>query len=90
LIRAAGDVAVEEKAEFVTKRTIITLKRLHRSLEQQMSDKFIEKRRNMKSLLLAARSRRVNGLAVIGSGVNYSGIVLPIEAEVILVEKRIR
>jgi len=25
---------------------------------------------------------RVNGLAVIGSGVNYSGIVLPIEAEV--------
>jgi len=83
LIRAAGDVAVEEKAEFVTTKHIITAKKIARSLEQQMSDKFIERKKEYEVIVVSGKKvGRVNGLAVIGSGVNYSGIVLPIEAEV--------
>ena len=83
LIRAAGDVAVEEKAEFVTKDHIIKARKIARSLEQQMSDKFIERKKEYEVIVVTGKKiGRVNGLAVIGSGVNYSGIVLPIEAEV--------
>ncbi len=83
LIRAAGDVAAENKAEFVTKEHIITAKKIARSLEQQMSDKFIERKKEYEVIVVSGKIvGRVNGLAVIGSGVNYSGIVLPIEAEV--------
>ena len=83
LIRAAGDVATEEKAEFVTKDHIVTAKKIARSLEQQMSDKFIERKKEYEVIVVKGKIvGRVNGLAVIGSGVNYSGIVLPIEAEV--------
>lgn len=83
LIRAAGDVAIEEKAEFVTKNHIIKAKKIARSLEQQMSDKFIERKKEYEVIVVSGKKvGRVNGLAVIGSGANYSGIVLPIEAEV--------
>ncbi len=83
LIRAAGDVAVEEKAEFVTKKHIVTARKIARSLEQQMSDKFIERKKEYEVIVVSGKKvGRVNGLAVIGSGTNYSGIVLPIEAEV--------
>ncbi|MGV8086857.1 MAG: ATP-dependent protease LonB [Candidatus Woesearchaeota archaeon] len=83
LVRAAGDVAVEEKAEFVSKQHIITAKKIARSLEQQMSDKFIERKKEYEVIVVKGKIiGRVNGLAVIGSGTNYSGIVLPIEAEV--------
>ncbi|MGV8141193.1 MAG: ATP-dependent protease LonB [Candidatus Woesearchaeota archaeon] len=83
LIRAAGDVASEEKAEFVTKTHIIKAKKIARSLEQQMSDKFIERKKEYEVIVVSGKKvGRVNGLAVIGGGANYSGIVLPIEAEV--------
>jgi Lon-like ATP-dependent protease len=83
LVRAAGDVASEEKAEFVTKKHIIKAKKIARSLEQQMSDKFIERKKEYEVIIIKGKKvGRVNGLAVIGGGVNYSGIVLPIEAEV--------
>jgi Lon-like ATP-dependent protease len=83
LVRAAGDVAVEEKAEFVSKKHIIKAKKIARSLEQQMSDKFIERKKEYEVIIIQGKKiGRVNGLAVIGGGANYSGIVLPIEAEV--------
>ncbi|MEM4638180.1 MAG: ATP-dependent protease LonB [Candidatus Woesearchaeota archaeon] len=83
LIRAAGDVALEENAEYVTKEHIIKAKKIARSLEQQISDKFIERKKEYEVIITKGKKiGRVNGLAVIGSGVNYSGIVLPIEAEV--------
>lgn len=83
LIRAAGDVAVEEEAEYVNKNHIIKAKKIARSLEQQMSDKFIERKKEYEVIIVTGKKvGRVNGLAVIGSGINYSGIVLPIEAEV--------
>lgn len=83
LIRAAGDVAMEEKADFVTKDHIIKAKKIARTLEQQMSDKFIERKKEYEVIVITGKKvGRVNGLAVMGSGGNYSGIILPIEAEV--------
>ena len=83
LVRAAGDVAVDEKAEYVTRDHIIKAKKIARNLEQQISDKFIERKKEYAVILTTGkRIGRVNGLAVIGSGINFSGIVLPIEAEV--------
>jgi len=77
LIRAAGDVAVEDKAEFVTKAHIIRARKIARSLEQQMSDKYTERKKEYEVIVVKGKKvGRVNGLAVIGSGVNYSGIVL--------------
>ena len=83
LVRAAGDVAVEDRAEFVTKDHIIRAKKIARTLEQQISDKFIERKKEYEVIIVTGKKvGRVNGLAVIGSGINYSGIVLHIEAEV--------
>jgi Lon-like ATP-dependent protease len=83
LIRAAGDVAMEEKADFVTKAHIIKAKKIARTLEQQISDKFIERKKEYEVIVVTGRKvGRVNGLAVMGTGMNFSGIVLPIEAEV--------
>ncbi len=83
LIRAAGDVAVEEGAKLVEKQHIIKAKRIARSLEEQIADKYIERKKEYDVIVTQGkRIGRVNGLAVIGSGSTYSGIILPIESEV--------
>lgn len=83
LIRAAGDVAVEERAKFVEKKHILKAKTIARSLEEQIADKYIERKKEYDVIVTTGRRvGRVNGLAVIGSGSTYSGIILPIEAEV--------
>ncbi len=83
LIRAAGDVAREYQAEFVSKDHIVQARKIARPLEQQISDKFIERKKEYEVIVVTGKKiGRVNGLAVIGAGINYSGIVLPIEAEV--------
>ena len=83
LIRAAGDIAIEEKAKLVTKEHYITAKKIARPLEQQIADKFIEQKREYEVIITeGTQVGRVNGLAVIGGGGTYSGIILPIEAAV--------
>jgi len=83
LIRAAGDVAVEEGAKVVEKKHIIKAKTIARSLEEQIADKYIERKKEYDVIVTKGRRiGRVNGLAVIGSGSTYSGIILPIESEV--------
>jgi len=83
LIRAAGDVAVEEGAKVVEKKHILKAKTIARSLEEQIADKYIERKKEYDVIVTTGRRvGRVNGLAVIGSGSTYSGIILPIEAEV--------
>jgi Lon-like ATP-dependent protease len=83
LVRASGDIAVESGAAFVDREHIMRAKKIARTLEQQISDKFIERKKEYEVILTTGKKiGRVNGLAVIGSGINYSGIVLPIEAEV--------
>lgn len=83
LIRAAGDLAREEKAEYVTELHIKKAKLWARPLEQQIADKYIERKKEYEVIMTSGvRVGRVNGLAVLGSGSAYSGILLPIEAEV--------
>jgi ATP-dependent Lon protease len=83
LVRAAGDMAMEEKSKLVEPRHIHLAKVLSRTLEHQMADRFIERKKEYAVIMTqGARVGRVNGLAVMGSGSNFSGIVLPIQAAV--------
>jgi len=83
LIRAAGDLALEENAEFVTPDHVERAKSSARTLEQQMADKFIEQKKEYNVIITTGKKvGRVNGLAVMGSGGSYSGIILPIESQV--------
>ena len=83
LVRAAGDLAKEEGAKLVMKKHIIGAKKIARTLEQQIADRYIEQKKEYEVIITHGKKiGRVNGLAVIGSGAAYSGIILPIEAEV--------
>ena len=84
LVRAAGDLAREENAGIVTNQHVTRAKKLARNLEQQMSDKYIERKKEYEIIKIKGEIEgRVNGLAVIGSDAfSMSGLVLPIEAEV--------
>ena len=83
LVRAAGDIAKERKALYVLKEHVETAKLLARPLEQQIADQFIERKKEYDVIVTSGQQvGRVNGLAVIGGGSAYSGILLPIEAEV--------
>lgn len=83
IIRAAGDVALAEKAKLVEPKHIAQALRIARPLEQQIADQFIERKKEYEVIVTEGkRVGRVNGLAVIGSGGTYSGIILPIEAQV--------
>ena len=83
LIRAAGDLASEQKSALVTEKHVKDAKNLARTLEQQIADKYIEQKKEYEVIVTTGeRVGRVNGLAVIGVTPPYSGIILPIEAEV--------
>ncbi len=83
LIRAAGDLALEEKSEFVNLSQVIRAKELAKTLEHQLADKYIENKRKYEIIITkGTQIGRVNGLAVMGSDSSYSGIVLPIESEI--------
>jgi len=79
LIRVAGDVARSENAPLANFRHVIEAKRMARSVEQQITDQYLERRRDYNMFKSAGEEiGRVNGLAVMAD----SGIVLPIMAEV--------
>jgi len=83
LVRAAGDIAVEDNAKFVEPKHILEAKKVFRTLEQQIADKYIEAKKKYDVIVTqGTRVGRVNGLAVLGSESAFSGIVLPIESEV--------
>ena len=83
LIRAAGDIALEQKARLVDAAHVAEAKKIARTLEQQLADKFIERKKEYDIIVTEGKQvGRVNGLAVIGGGGSYSGIILPIESEV--------
>ena len=86
LIRAAGDVAVEKNASIVTKDFVLEAKATARSLEQQIADRYIESSKSYAMFKTEGEEvGMVNGLAAMNASSNmseYSGIVLPIVAEV--------
>src|SRR3990172_2193189 len=83
LVRAAGDLAQEEGVKVVDAAHVLKAKNLARTLEQQIADKYIEKRKEYEVIrTTGAAIGRVNGLAVVGTQTASAGIVMPIEAEV--------
>jgi len=83
LIRAAGDLAKEQNSKLVEKKHIVDAKKIARTLEKQLADKYIEKKKEYAVIVTEGKKvGRVNGLAVIGGEDAYSGIILPIEAQV--------
>ena len=86
LIRVAGDIANSEGATVVTPAHVSRAKRASRSLEQQIADRYIERRREYRMFNTeGAAVGMVNGLAAINAQTGmaeFSGIVLPIVAEV--------
>lgn len=84
LIRAAGDIAKEEKSKFVERKHVLAGKKVARTLEQQLSDKIIERRKEYEFIrTTGTQVGRVNGLAVMGGDTAiYSGMILPIESQV--------
>jgi len=79
LVRAAGDIAKGEHSDSVTLEHVIGAKKLARTLEQQIADRYIVQRKKY-SVFNSEGSEigRVNRLAIIG---DRSGILLPIAAE---------
>ncbi len=83
IVRAAGDIAVEENSQIVLPKHVYKALGIARSLEKQLADRYIEQKKDYEVITIkGSRIGRVNGLAVVGTRESYSGIVLPIEAEV--------
>ena len=80
LVRVAGDIARAEDKEFTEREDVLQAKRRSRSIEQQLADNYIERRKDYELTVNEGDVvGRVNGLAVMGED---SGIVLPVMAEV--------
>ncbi|MBN2880729.1 ATP-dependent protease LonB [Candidatus Woesearchaeota archaeon] len=85
IVRAAGDMALEQNDKYVTKDHILKAKTYARPLEQQLADKMIERKKEYEIIITKGNViGRVNGLAVMGTAGLLSGIILPIEASVSL------
>ena len=84
IVRAAGDLAMERGDKLVMRQHVIDAKKVARTLEQQLSDKIIERRKEYEVIRIkGTQVGRVNGLAVMGGETAiYSGIILPIESQV--------
>lgn len=86
LIRVAGDIAQEQAAPLVSAKHVLDAKRIARSLEQQVADRMIERGKEYQMITTHGTGvGMVNGLAVLVGDTalaEFSGIVLPIAAEV--------
>ncbi len=84
LIRAAGDLAKKKGAKLVEPEHIEGAKKIARTLEKQLADQIIERRKEYEVIITSGNKvGRVNGLAVMGGETAiYSGIILPIESQV--------
>ncbi|MFA4982761.1 MAG: ATP-dependent protease LonB [Candidatus Micrarchaeia archaeon] len=81
LVRAAGDIANEEKAEYVTADHVVRARGVAQTIEQQMGKRFVESRKDYQVFLSDGSSiGKVNGLAVLGE--SSAGLIMPIVAEV--------
>lgn len=86
LVRVAGDLAKEEGAEVADAEHVFRAKNIARSLEQQIADRYIERRKMYRNFEIGgSKVGSVNGLAVMSADPSMSqmsGLVLPIVAEV--------
>ncbi|WP_436935364.1 ATP-dependent protease LonB [Halovenus marina] len=80
LVRVAGDIARAADKEFTEREDVLQAKSRSRSIEQQLADEYIKRRKDYElTVSEGGVVGRVNGLAVMGED---SGIVLPVMAEV--------
>ena len=80
LVRVSGDIAKDLGHEYVTRDDVLQAKDRSRSIEQQLADEYIQRRKDYElSVDGGSVVGRVNGLAVMGQD---SGIMLPVMAEV--------
>ena len=80
LVRVAGDIARAEDKEHTEREDVLQAKGRSRSIEQQLADEYIERRKDYELTVAEGGAiGRVNGLAVMGQD---SGIVLPVMAEI--------
>ena len=86
LVRVAGDIALSEGVAMVHAEQVVKAKKAARSLEQQIADRYIERRKEYHMFTVeGSKVGTVNGLAAINAQTGmaeFSGIVLPIVAEV--------
>jgi Lon-like ATP-dependent protease len=86
LIRVSGDIAREEHVQVVGAEHVLKAKMIAKSLEQQIADRYIEMRKLYRTFSVEGEEvGSVNGLAALNADSSmseYSGIVLPIVAEV--------
>ncbi|MED6306303.1 MAG: ATP-dependent protease LonB, partial [Candidatus Thermoplasmatota archaeon] len=94
LVRVAGDIARGLGAEKVTEEHVVKAKKIAKPLEQQIADRYVERRKDYKTYSIeGAEVGMVNGLAVMGadSGMaEMAGILMPIVAEVTPAQSRDR
>jgi len=84
LVRLAGDIAKSKGKKYVEPEDVIEAKEKALTIEEQISKYYIERRKEYQIIKTDGYEiGRVNGLAVIGSRLYYSGLVLPVEAEVV-------
>ncbi|MEM4367784.1 MAG: ATP-dependent protease LonB, partial [Candidatus Anstonellales archaeon] len=80
LVRAAGDIAINENKQLVSKEHVIKAKNIATTLEHQLAKKYTDLRKEYSVFLNSGSAiGRVNGLAVLGGS---AGIITPIVAEV--------
>ena len=86
LVRAAGDIARELGDEKVTDEHVVKAKKIAKPLEQQIADRYVERRKDYKTYSVkGSEIGMVNGLAVMGGDLGMSemaGILMPIVAEI--------
>ncbi|MBQ3735590.1 MAG: ATP-dependent protease LonB [Candidatus Methanomethylophilaceae archaeon] len=86
LVRVAGDMAVQDKRNIVTRDDVILARSIARSLEQQIADRSVEGSKAYETFRTSGYEvGMINGLAALNASSNmaeYSGIVLPLVAEV--------
>lgn len=84
LVRLAGDIAKSKGKEFVDREDVLKAKELSATLEEKIARDYIKKRKEYNVIKTEGYEvGRVNGLAVLGSRLFYSGIVIAVEAEVV-------
>ncbi|MGD9963440.1 MAG: ATP-dependent protease LonB [Thermoplasmata archaeon] len=92
LVRVAGDIAIERGDKIVDAKHVLEAKSIARSLEQQVTDRAVERRKDYKTCLTEGSVIGiVNGLAVLNSDssmAEFSGLVTPIVAEVTPAQNR--
>ena len=86
LVRVAGDIALSDGLSVVHAEQVVKAKKAARSLEQQIADRYVEHRKEYHMFSTEGSAVGVvNGLAAINAQTGmaeFSGIVLPIVAEV--------